>query len=221
MSIHSSTVQPPIYLSLSYTNYLSGLPEIPLSSIGEGRGSSLICHTDLSTCCSDVEGVWYYPNGSVIGADLGSDGLYVNREQMSVSLNYRSGAATVTAGLYCCVLPTSQGNHHYCILLGNSLYLYISATQSNITIFRLPTRCLPWSSECKYWCSGGRCGGCDSCSVSVCDHHCHNLSGTETQERKVSTDICVNVNITFFTTYAHTFSCYFQCKRIVVSNDSF
>ena len=63
-------------------------------------------------------GEWYYPNGSTISTDSGSDGLYVSREHMSVSLNYRSGAATVTAGLYSCVLPTSQGNQDHCILLG-------------------------------------------------------------------------------------------------------
>ncbi len=43
------TVPPPVYLSLSSTNYLSGLSEIPLSSVGEGSG--LVCHTDLAGCC--------------------------------------------------------------------------------------------------------------------------------------------------------------------------
>ena len=100
---------------------------IPLSSVGEGRGSSLVCHTNLASCCRQLDsgkegglGVWHYPNGSVVSADSGRDGqLYVSREQMSVSLNYRSGAArTVTAGLYCCDIPTSQGILHKCVVIG-------------------------------------------------------------------------------------------------------
>ena len=98
-SILSSTVTPPVYLSLSSANYLTGLSDIPLSSIGEGRGSSLICHTDSRTCCGQLDtgveggvGEWYYPNGSVISADSARDRLYVMREQMSVSLNHRSGS---------------------------------------------------------------------------------------------------------------------------------
>ena len=65
-------------------------------------------------------GEWYYPNGSVISADSARDGLYVMREQMSVSLNHRSGSEqTVTAGLYCCLLPTTEGEFYSCITLGN------------------------------------------------------------------------------------------------------
>ena len=64
-------------------------------------------------------GEWYYPNGSVISADSAREGLYVMREQMSVSLNHRSGSEqTVTAGLYCCGLSSSQGTLYSCIMLG-------------------------------------------------------------------------------------------------------
>ena len=65
-------------------------------------------------------GEWYYPNGSVISADSARRGLYVTREQMSVSLNHRSGSKqTVTSGLYCCAVPTSERELIYsCIILG-------------------------------------------------------------------------------------------------------
>ena len=107
-------------------NYLSGLSEISLSSLGEGQGSSLICHTDSSICCRPLDsgeedgvGEWYYPNGSAISADSEKDGLYVSREQMRVSLNYRStGTVTVAAGLYCCIVPTTHGLQVFCVKLG-------------------------------------------------------------------------------------------------------
>ncbi len=97
---------PPVYLSLSSTNYLSGLSEIPLSSVGEG--------SDLAGCCEGNTGDWYYPNGSVVMED---GALYVSRGQMSVSL-MMSGTATAPGGVYCCVLPTSGGISTACIVLG-------------------------------------------------------------------------------------------------------
>ncbi len=103
---------PPVYLSLASTNHLSGLSEIPLSSVGEG--CSLVCHTDLAGCCERNTGDWYYPNGSVVMED---GALYVSRGQMSVSL-MMSGTATAPGGVYCCVVPTSGGMSTACIVLG-------------------------------------------------------------------------------------------------------
>ena len=114
------TAPPPVYLSLSSTNYISGLNVIPLSSVGEGRGSSLVCHTDLSTCCQQRDsgmmggkGVWNYPNGLSIGEE---GDLYVNRDLQMVRLNRRS-SARVPSGIYCCVVPTSKGSLQQCIFL--------------------------------------------------------------------------------------------------------
>ena len=103
------TVPPPVYLSLSSTNYLSGLSAIPLSSVGEGGG--LVCHTDLAGCCEGNTGDWYYPNGSVVMED---GALYISRGQMNVSL-MMSGTATAPGGVYCCVVPTSGGMDTACM----------------------------------------------------------------------------------------------------------
>ncbi|XP_064386214.1 sushi, von Willebrand factor type A, EGF and pentraxin domain-containing protein 1-like [Halichondria panicea] len=110
----SCQTPPPVYLSLSSTNYLSGLSEISLSSVGEGSG--LVCHTDLAGCCEGNTGNWYYPNGSVVMED---GALYVSRGQMSVSL-MMSGTATAPGGVYCCVVPTSGGIDTACIVLAST-----------------------------------------------------------------------------------------------------
>ncbi|XP_064386185.1 CUB and sushi domain-containing protein 1-like isoform X2 [Halichondria panicea] len=110
----SCQIPPPVYLSLSSTNYLSGLSEIPLSSVGEGSG--LVCHTDHAGCCEGNTGDWYYPNGSVVMED---GALYVSRGQMSVSL-MMSGTATAPGGVYCCVVPTSGGMSTACIVLAST-----------------------------------------------------------------------------------------------------
>ena len=119
-------VIPPVYLSLSSANYFFDIPEISLSSLGKGADSSLVCHTDSSICCRQLDsgmeggiGEWYYPNGSAISADSEKDGLYVSREQMKISLSYRStGTVTVEAGLYCCAVPTTHGLQIFCVKLG-------------------------------------------------------------------------------------------------------
>ena len=112
---------PPLYLSLSATNYVSGISEIPLSSVGEGDGRYLSCRTDDTNCCTEV-GAWHYPNGSVI-----SDGgdLYISRGLMVVNLNRRNDVMG-PIGLYCCVVPTSAGTDVFCAnLSGPSLGVYI------------------------------------------------------------------------------------------------
>ncbi len=103
---------PPVYLSLSSTNYLSGLSLIGLSSVREEGG--LVCHTNLPDCCESEGGNWYYPNGSVV---MTEGVLYVRRGDRRVSLHLSSGAPPDTGGLYCCEVPTSGGMATICVIL--------------------------------------------------------------------------------------------------------
>ncbi len=100
--VYSSSGPPPVYLSLSSTNYLSGLPETSLSSVGEEGG--LVCRTNLPDCCESEGGNWYHPNGSVV---MTEGVLYVRRGDRRISLQLSSGAPPDTGGLYCCIIPTS------------------------------------------------------------------------------------------------------------------
>ena len=67
----------------------------------------------------------------------------MTREQKSVSLNYRSGA--VPAGLYCCVVPTSQGRQHFCAILGECFY-FPPEPNNLLPIFNIPDSEQPSSS---------------------------------------------------------------------------
>ncbi|XP_064386691.1 protein lev-9-like [Halichondria panicea] len=122
---------PPVYLSLFSTNYLSTLPEIPLSSVGEGKNSSLSCHTDLAACCRQLDsgvegglGKWHYPNGTVVVTDKLRDDLYTTREQKMVSLNHKN-ATNVSGGVYCCVVPTTQGKQSICANLDKDVKEFV------------------------------------------------------------------------------------------------
>ncbi len=108
-----SSGPPSVYLSLSSTNYLSGLPETSLSSVGEEGG--LVCRTNLPDCCESERGNWYHPNGSVIVMTEGV--LYVRRGDRRISLHLSSGAPPDTRGLYCCEVPVTGGIDSTCIIL--------------------------------------------------------------------------------------------------------
>ena len=60
-------------------------------------------------------GEWHYPNGSAVGEE---SGLYVRRDQMTISLNRRENPVDVPSGVYCCVVPTTQGILASCIEIG-------------------------------------------------------------------------------------------------------
>ncbi|XP_064385915.1 uncharacterized protein LOC135334596 isoform X5 [Halichondria panicea] len=116
----SCQVPPPVYLSLSSTNYLTGLTEIDISSV---RENNLVCHTDLAACCRQLDsgvdggmGQWYYPNGSSIGEGE----LRVSRGQMTVSLSAMT-SAQAPSGLYCCVVLTSVGVLASCVHIVSSV----------------------------------------------------------------------------------------------------
>ncbi len=63
-------------------------------------------------------GEWNYPNGTVVVTDKLRDDLYTTKKQKMVSLNHKN-ATNVPGGVYCCVVPTTQGKQSICANLGN------------------------------------------------------------------------------------------------------
>ena len=90
----------------SYVNLsLVGRPDILVGY--EGHGPSVKCHTDLTTCCSDVDGVhrgdWYFPNGTRLPFPQGT-GIFEARDSHRVDLRRNNGSST--SGIYHCDIPT-------------------------------------------------------------------------------------------------------------------
>ena len=73
----------------------------------DGGGHSVECHTDLTTCCSDVDGVhrgdWYFPDGTRLPFPQ-STGMYEAHDTHRVDL--RSNYDGLTSGIYHCDIPT-------------------------------------------------------------------------------------------------------------------
>ena len=99
-----------VYLSLGSGNNSN----ILISNIGEGDSDALLCYTDLTQCCRDVDGMalgeWFYPNGSEVDVSLSGSDFYRNRGPSLVRLNRRNNA-TSPKGQFCCVVPDATSTN--------------------------------------------------------------------------------------------------------------
>ena len=100
--IHSQTAP---YVSFNGQT-LANNSYVDLSLVGDAS-DNVVCHTDLSTCCSSTQGVhrgdWYFPNGDRLPFPGGVD-IYETREAQRVDL--RRMSATTPVGIYHCEIPT-------------------------------------------------------------------------------------------------------------------
>ena len=102
---HSQTIP---YVSFGLTDQaLANHSYMDLSTVGsdyDGR-DSVVCHTDLDTCCSSSQGIhrgdWYFPNGPRLPF---SGDMYEGRGAQRVVL--RRTTATGPTGIYRCDIPT-------------------------------------------------------------------------------------------------------------------
>ena len=89
---------------------------IPISLVGsaDDNSDSVVCHTDLSTCCSGGQGIhrgdWYFPNGTVLpftgpGVPIGEG------HGAQVAVIRRTNDATGPTGIYRCDIPTNAVHH--------------------------------------------------------------------------------------------------------------
>ena len=83
---------------------------VDLSLVGDDYSGSngVICHTDLSTCCSIDQGVhrgdWYFPEGDRLPFS-GRGDIHEARDGQRVELR-RQNRATSPVGVYRCDIPT-------------------------------------------------------------------------------------------------------------------
>ena len=79
---------------------------VNLSLVGNGN-DSVVCRTDLETCCSSTQGShrgdWYSPDGTRLPF---SGGITEKRvaQRVNISRDKTKGAAS---GIYCCNIPTN------------------------------------------------------------------------------------------------------------------
>ena len=98
---------------------------VDLSLVGnDGSGSNSVqCHTDLSTCCGNTQGVhrgdWYFPGGTRV---YFYDDIYESREARRVDLR-RSNSATSPTGIYRCDIATNDVHHDSDLSVRETVYV--------------------------------------------------------------------------------------------------
>ena len=97
---------------------------IDLSLVGEGENDGIQCHTDLTTCCTDLQGQArgdWYPPGSSSSLPFYSEAAYIYQERgdRRVDLYRRDldSAGDAGEGVYKCAIETSTTFGHATIFV--------------------------------------------------------------------------------------------------------
>ena len=108
------------YPYVSFRNWtLANHSYVNFSTVGSDY-YSVQCHTDLSTCCSDTEGIhrgdWYFPNGTRLPNFTSSTAIGESREAQKVVVNHNGGIKP--SGIYCCDIAIDDGSTRDIIYVG-------------------------------------------------------------------------------------------------------
>ena len=115
---------------------LSNNSYVNLSTVGSAGDNSdgVVCHTDLSTCCSYGQGVhrgdWYFPNGTVLPFIGNSVPIGLGRAAQIAVI--RRTTATGPAGIYRCDVPTNDVHDDTDISVRLSVYVGLYPTDGGI-----------------------------------------------------------------------------------------
>ena len=129
VEVHSQQTFP--YVSFGLTGQtLANHSYVDLSTVGSAsdNSDSVVCHTDLSTCCSGSQGShrgdWYFPDGSRL---LFASSIGLTRGAQIAVIRRTSG--TGPTGIYRCDIPAVAFHDDTDISVRDSVYvgLYTSS----------------------------------------------------------------------------------------------
>ena len=108
VEVHSQTAPYITFMGNNIPNH----SYVDLNTVGVTIGTNTVqCHTDLTSCCSGVQGPdrgdWYFPDGNRLPF-AGFGDVYESRSDRLVGLRYR-GSVT-TSGIYRCDIETIAVN---------------------------------------------------------------------------------------------------------------
>ena len=108
--VHSQQTFP--YVSFNRTGpALANHSYVDLSTVGSelDNSDSVVCHSDLATCCSGTQGVhrgdWSFPNGTVLQFSGPGVTIYLGRAAQ-IAIIRRTNDATEPTGIYRCRIAT-------------------------------------------------------------------------------------------------------------------
>ena len=90
------------------------------------NSDSVVCHTDLSTCCSGGQGIhrgdWYFPNGAVLPFVGNTVPIGLGRGAQ-IAIIRRTNDATGPTGIYRCDIPTIAVHYDTDQSVGETVYV--------------------------------------------------------------------------------------------------
>ena len=113
---------------------------VDLSTVGsaDDNSDSVVCHSDLDTCCSVRQGHnrgdWYFPDGTRLQF---SGGMHEHRRAQTVFLHHTT--ATGPTGIYRCDIPTNAVFHTTDISVRDTVYVGLYTGSGGIYQFTLKT----------------------------------------------------------------------------------
>ena len=126
VEVHSQQTFP--YVSFSLTGpALADHSYVDLSTVGSAGddSDSVVCHTDLSTCCSGGQGFhrgnWYFPDGTQLPFAGGSVPIGLGRAAQRAVI--RRTTATGPTGIYRCDIATHAVHSDTDQSVGETVYV--------------------------------------------------------------------------------------------------
>ena len=127
VEVHSQQTFP--YVSFGLTGpALANNSYVDLSTVGsaDDNSDSVVCHTDLATCCSGAQGVhrgnWSFPDGTVLPFAGGSVPIGLGRAAQRAVIR-RTNGATGPTGIYRCRIATNAVHSDTDRSVGETVYV--------------------------------------------------------------------------------------------------
>ena len=111
---------------------------VDLNTVGSDsdNSDSVVCHTDLGTCCSGGQGIhrgdWYFPDGTPLQF---SGNIYLGRSAQRVAI--RRTTTTGPTGIYRCRIATNAVHSNTDISVRDSVYVGLYPTDEGKLKHRL------------------------------------------------------------------------------------
>ena len=92
---------------------------VDISVVGISASDNVQCHTDLSSCCSNIEdshrGQWYFPNGTALEK---SNQLAIYQHSLFRRVELHRNSGTRPTGIYRCEIHTNDNSGRETVYVG-------------------------------------------------------------------------------------------------------
>ena len=126
MEVHSQQTFP--YVSFNLTGpALANHSYVNLSTVGsaDDNSDSVVCHSDLSSCCSNSQGIhrgnWSFPDGTVLPFTSNSVPIALGHAAQLAII--RRTTATGPTGIYRCRIATNEVHSDTDRSVGETVYV--------------------------------------------------------------------------------------------------